>query len=431
MKHALRKATAMILVLALSISVFSLSASSADQYPSARSLRWVYGDNNTLKAAWDIDYSVLPEGTSVSGTLTFRKWTEEYEKNLLSITFNGKAKEIDVTDYARWYFADADGWYYYTLALTYTSSSGTVKKMSSIASPSLSNNIFILPDPVIADINMPNLREGYDALDIDVHWQNMKAGYKLEMYASLNGRRVIGMNLVPDRSYSADDTCRVTLKPSEDLPAALKQGDIVGIEIKLLYGEEYIGDTFSYQSAVLPKTVSHDSGTYTLVAICNPGGQIKSFEISPGATEQERRTVYNSACQWLYSQGAASGSVGYGAVYDDTRYYVNGRRTDRQGYENADNGSAETLERRVDCTAFVFNRISAVRGDVDRCGEVTVVDVAWIRRYLIDDEIPMTESDIMLGDADGSGKTELPDATFIQKYLADMDSPYRIGELVN
>lgn len=430
MKRALQTAASIILSLVLIFVAVPFNAGAAAQYRNAKNLRWVTGSDKSLKVTWDLDYSDLPSDVTVSGVLHFYKGTYSYDKGLFNLRFSGKANEIDLTDYAWWYFGDEDAWYYFTLSLTYKAADGSVTNMSSVSSADLTNNAFITPAPNIVDVEIDNLREGYDNLDIDIHWMNMKSGYKLEIILSINGRKTLGMEAMPDRSFFPEDICRVTLKPSADLPFVLKQGDIVGIEVQIMYDDDKIGEPVTYETAVLPKTVRRDNSDLTLVAICNPDGARKTFELPAGADEEAWSAAFNEACRWMGSLGANTDKVKYGAVYAEEHYYVNGQETDKAAYIAAGDGSAQTLESDVTCVRYVYNMLPAVLGDADRNGRVDTDDATWLQRYVGGVRTPYTQSDFVYGDADLSGQIELTDVTMIQMYIAGMDIDYPIGKRI-
>ena len=146
------------------------------------------------------------------------------------------------------------------------------------------------------------------------------------------------------------------------------------------------------------------------------------------ATQEDVTSAYNSARQWLISQGADPYSVDYGANYNETRYYVNGVQTDLSTYTAAYNDSVDSLRKETERTWYVFNKAKALLGDTDRNGTVDNVDAAWLMRSLADMRTPLTELDLLMGDVDETWTLELTDATLIQMYTAEMAVDYPIGE---
>ncbi len=75
-------------------------------------------------------------------------------------------------------------------------------------------------------------------------------------------------------------------------------------------------------------------------------------------------------------------------------------------------------------------RTSTVYGDVDGDGEVSVLDVTLLQRYLSQMDVPKA-FDLTSADADGDGDVGITDVTCIQRYLANMpNGKGRTGESV-
>ena len=68
-----------------------------------------------------------------------------------------------------------------------------------------------------------------------------------------------------------------------------------------------------------------------------------------------------------------------------------------------------------------------ILGDADSDGIVTIFDVTWIQRLLLDMKVPETFSETA-ADADADGEISIIDATWIQRWLSGMKIPYSIGE---
>ena len=70
----------------------------------------------------------------------------------------------------------------------------------------------------------------------------------------------------------------------------------------------------------------------------------------------------------------------------------------------------------------------AICGDADGDGDVTIIDVTLLLRYVAQMDVSISESTLMRGDVDGNGELEVIDATYLQRYLADMDVRLPIGK---
>lgn len=68
-----------------------------------------------------------------------------------------------------------------------------------------------------------------------------------------------------------------------------------------------------------------------------------------------------------------------------------------------------------------------ILGDADGDGIVTIFDVTWIQRLLLDMKVPETFSETA-ADADEDGEISIIDATWIQRWLSGMKIPHSIGE---
>ena len=68
-----------------------------------------------------------------------------------------------------------------------------------------------------------------------------------------------------------------------------------------------------------------------------------------------------------------------------------------------------------------------ILGDADSDGIVTIFDVTWIQRLLLDMKVPETFSETA-ADADADGEISIIDATWIQRWLSGMKTPHSIGE---
>lgn len=68
-------------------------------------------------------------------------------------------------------------------------------------------------------------------------------------------------------------------------------------------------------------------------------------------------------------------------------------------------------------------------GDADGDGDITIMDVTTIQRYLAGVSVPSFDRDA--ADANGSGDIEITDGTLIQRHLVGISVPYKIGELIS
>lgn len=66
-------------------------------------------------------------------------------------------------------------------------------------------------------------------------------------------------------------------------------------------------------------------------------------------------------------------------------------------------------------------------GDADGSGEVDVMDISAVQRYLANLYLPVETAVLLNGDADGNGKLESIDAAWILRRVSDMDIPYAVG----
>lgn len=67
-------------------------------------------------------------------------------------------------------------------------------------------------------------------------------------------------------------------------------------------------------------------------------------------------------------------------------------------------------------------------GDANGSGEVDIVDVTMLQRYMAGMETGIDEETLMHGDVDSNGEIESVDVTFIQRKLAFMRVPYPVDE---
>ena len=72
---------------------------------------------------------------------------------------------------------------------------------------------------------------------------------------------------------------------------------------------------------------------------------------------------------------------------------------------------------------------SALLGDADGDGEVTILDVTAIQRFLVN--LPNASFNEAAADTDGDGEVTILDATYIQRWLASLPVDFAIGEPIN
>ncbi len=66
-------------------------------------------------------------------------------------------------------------------------------------------------------------------------------------------------------------------------------------------------------------------------------------------------------------------------------------------------------------------------GDADLDGDVNIMDVTFIQRYVIK-ALTLSEDAQLCSDVDGNGDVEAVDATFVQRFTVHAGTPYKIGE---
>lgn len=84
----------------------------------------------------------------------------------------------------------------------------------------------------------------------------------------------------------------------------------------------------------------------------------------------------------------------------------------------------------VSVSAVSVNKVSALLGDVDGNGRITVRDATTIQKFLSGMEIldPLSKK---LADVDGNGKVVIKDVSAIQKWLGGRKTSYSIGKSVS
>ena len=77
--------------------------------------------------------------------------------------------------------------------------------------------------------------------------------------------------------------------------------------------------------------------------------------------------------------------------------------------------------------------VSYILGDVDKSGNVDVVDATFAQRYVTHADIPedILDEIVLRGDVDGKGDLDTVDVTLIMRHLIRVPTPYSIGEFVS
>lgn len=96
---------------------------------------------------------------------------------------------------------------------------------------------------------------------------------------------------------------------------------------------------------------------------------------------------------------------------------------------NASGATVEEASGRMSLSVTLSAQAVAptILGDADGDGIVTIFDVTWIQRLLLDMKVPETFSETA-ADADADGEISIIDATWIQRWLSGKKIPHSIGE---
>lgn len=96
---------------------------------------------------------------------------------------------------------------------------------------------------------------------------------------------------------------------------------------------------------------------------------------------------------------------------------------------NAISATVEEVSGRMSLSVSLSAQAVAptILGDADGDGIVTIFDVTWIQRLLLDMKVPETFSETA-ADADADTEISIIDATWIQRWLSGMKIPHSIGE---
>ncbi len=144
--------------------------------------------------------------------------------------------------------------------------------------------------------------------------------------------------------------------------------------------------------------------------------------------------------EYQYSQWYTKDNDGYntfeGAFEKGETYYVDcllvpdfGYWLDDNTVVNASGATVEEASGRMSLSVSLSAQAVAptILGDADGDGIVTILDVTWIQRLLLDMKVPETFSETA-ADADADGEISIIDATWIQRWLSGMKVPHSIGE---
>ena len=156
--------------------------------------------------------------------------------------------------------------------------------------------------------------------------------------------------------------------------------------------------------------------------------------------EKDAHYSIHSDPEYQYSQWYTKDNDKYttfeGAFEKGETYYVDcllvpdfGYWLDDNTVVNAIGATVEEASGRMSLSVSLSAQAVAptILGDADGDGKVTILDVSWIQRLLLDMKVPETFSEAA-ADADADGDVSIIDATWIQRWLSGMKIPYSIGE---
>ena len=156
--------------------------------------------------------------------------------------------------------------------------------------------------------------------------------------------------------------------------------------------------------------------------------------------EDEARYSIYSDPEYQYSQWYTKDNDEYttfeGTFEKGETYYVDcllvpdfGYWLDDNTVVNASGATVEEASGRMSLSVSLSAQAVAptILGDADGDGIVTIFDVTWIQRLLLDMKVPETFSETA-ADADADGEISIIDATWIQRWLSGMKIPHSIGE---
>ena len=156
--------------------------------------------------------------------------------------------------------------------------------------------------------------------------------------------------------------------------------------------------------------------------------------------EDEAHYSIYSDTDYQYSQWYTKSNDEYrtfeGAFEEGETYYVDcllvpdfGYWMDDNTVVNASGATVEEASGRMSLSVSLSAQAIAptILGDADGDGTVTIFDVTWIQRLLVDMKVPETFSETA-ADVDADGEISIIDATWIQRWLSGMKTPHSIGE---
>lgn len=156
--------------------------------------------------------------------------------------------------------------------------------------------------------------------------------------------------------------------------------------------------------------------------------------------EKDAHYSIHSDPEYQYSQWCTKDNDKYtafeGTFEEGETYYVDcllvpdfGYWLDDNTVVNASGATVEESSGRMYLSVSLSAQAIApiILGDADGDGKVTILDVSWIQRLLVDMEVPETFSETA-ADVDADGEISIIDATWIQRWLSGMKTPHSIGE---
>ena len=155
--------------------------------------------------------------------------------------------------------------------------------------------------------------------------------------------------------------------------------------------------------------------------------------------EDEAHYSIYSDPEYQYSQWYTKDNDEYttfeGTFEKGETYYVDCQLVPDFGYwlddntvVNASGATVEEASGRMSLSVSLSAQAVAptILGDADGDGIVTIFDVTWIQRLLLDMKVPETFSETA-ADADADGEISIIDATWIQRWLSGIKIPHSIG----
>lgn len=218
--------------------------------------------------------------------------------------------------------------------------------------------------------------------------------------------------------------------------------------------EEYTDDAWSLLNMTVTSDMTVYAGFYTKIkevtltleqpvigATVTVTGDFQSPAPVLSVEEDAHYSLYSDP-EYQYSHWYTKINDEYstfeGAFEKDGTYYVDCMLNPDFGYWLDDDtvvtANGATVEESYGRMSLVVSLstqaiVPAILGDADGDGEVTMLDVTWIHRFLADMKVPNTFSETA-ADADADGDVSIIDATWIHRRLAEMTIPYPIGKAI-